>query len=271
MTLRRRSRINYASWVAYVFGLITFLIFRPAGVIAIGAGLLLSIAYYAIPVERPAQPVTRSRWSRLKLWARTQLAFERVAVPIPLPHLSRRRLVFVGSPLLVAFLGFLVNFFLLQQPMNEVVRQNRALSGVRVSTHYKYWVVPGVIVYDLKGVEGPQSRLDVHTVLLEYARRMKDRSISRVDLMFQGTRKFSIPGKTFRRLASEYEKQNYAWVLFDFPRLVSGRDEGGDREALLEFHNRWYAGELEDRKVTGPLFREEVPHARAPRAAPARR
>ena len=51
---RVRSRVNYASWIAYLFGLGALLVFRPVGLVSIGAGLLLSILYYAIPVEPPA-------------------------------------------------------------------------------------------------------------------------------------------------------------------------------------------------------------------------
>src|ERR1043166_1198569 len=42
---RTRSRINHASWVAYIFGLGALLVFRPVGLVSIAAGLLLSIAY----------------------------------------------------------------------------------------------------------------------------------------------------------------------------------------------------------------------------------
>ena len=48
---RLRARVNYASWVAYIFGLAALLLFRPVGLFSIAAGLLLSIVYYAIPVD----------------------------------------------------------------------------------------------------------------------------------------------------------------------------------------------------------------------------
>jgi hypothetical protein len=40
---RTRQRVNYASWVAYLFGLGALLVFRPVGLLSIAAGLLLSI------------------------------------------------------------------------------------------------------------------------------------------------------------------------------------------------------------------------------------
>lgn len=51
---RIRARVNYASWVAYLFGLAALLVFRPVGLLSVAAGLLLSIVYYAIPVEPPS-------------------------------------------------------------------------------------------------------------------------------------------------------------------------------------------------------------------------
>src|SRR5439155_13658949 len=80
---RTRARVNYASWVAYLFGLGALLVFRPVGIVSIGAGLLLSILYYAIPVEPPATKAhPHRRLSFGRLLAR-QLKLERVAIPIP--------------------------------------------------------------------------------------------------------------------------------------------------------------------------------------------
>src|SRR5712691_1030340 len=62
---RLRSRINYASWIAYLFGLGALLVFRPVGLLSIAAGLLLSIVYYAIPVE----PTTSKRKKPGSFWA----------------------------------------------------------------------------------------------------------------------------------------------------------------------------------------------------------
>src|SRR5688572_25296753 len=73
---RIRSRVNYASWVLYLFGLGALLVFRPVGVLSIAAGLLLSIAYYAIPIEPPRSPRTKKR-TGLGTLIRSQLKMER--------------------------------------------------------------------------------------------------------------------------------------------------------------------------------------------------
>src|SRR5438876_6310585 len=131
---RIRSRVNYASWVAYLFGLGALLVFRPVGIVSIGAGLLLSIFYYAIPVEPPA---TKRNPHRLTLMRRLKRQFKLERVSIPIPALRKKRLVFIGTPLVAAMIGYSANVFLLQEPMNDVLRENAAFRAIRGSSHYK--------------------------------------------------------------------------------------------------------------------------------------
>ena len=242
---RLRSRVNYASWVAYLFGLGALLVFRPVGVVSIAAGLLLSIAYYAIPVEPPSSPRNKKEKVPFGTLLKRQLKFERVA--IPLPALRHKKLVFVGTPLVAALIGYTANVVLLQQPVNDIVRENAALHGMKVSAHYQYWVVPGVVVYDLEELSFRQTPIDVHTAFLEFAKKLKEKRYSRVDLSYRGTTKFSLDGASFARLGEEYAKRNFDYVLYSFPRLLRPADgtakmdpASPDRDALLEFHRRWY-------------------------------
>ena len=240
---RTRSRINYASWVAYLFGLAALIVFRPVGLVSIGVGLLLSILYYAIPVEPPAPHGTRR--GRFVTFLRRQLKFERVA--ISLPALRNKKLVFVGTPLLAALVGYFANVLLLQEPVNDILHRNSAFHGMEVSAHYEYWIVPGVVVYDLEKLSLRQTPIDVHTAFLEFAQKMRTRRYSRVDLSYRGTTKFSIDGDSFRRLGDEYAKRNFEFVLYAFPRLFHPEDHAhapepgtSDRDALLDFHRQWY-------------------------------
>ena len=241
---RVRTRVNYASWVLYLFGLGALLVFRPVGVVSIAAGLLLSIAYYAIPVEPPSSPRSPKKRGGFVAFLKRQLKMERVA--IALPALRHKKLVFVGTPLVAALIGYSANLFLLQQPVNEVLRDNAAFQGMKVSAHYEYWVVPGVVIYDLKGLSFRQTPIDVHTAFLEFARKMKEKRYTRVDLSYRGTTKFSIDGASFAQLGQQYSKRNFDYVLYAFPRLFHPTDgraltnANADRDALLEFHRRWY-------------------------------
>lgn len=246
-----RSRINYASWVAYLLGLVSLLFFRPVGLLSIAAGLLLSIIYYAIPVEPPSSPRNKRR---TPFWVviRRQLKMERV--PIPIPAFRKMKLIFVGTPLIAALVGYSANLLLLQQPMDEVLKENAAFSGMKVSAHYEYWVVPGVVVYDLQSLGFKQTPIDVHTAFLEFAKQLKEKRYSRVDLSYQGTTKFSIDGAAFQRVGEEYAKRNFDYALYTFPRLLRPPStDPSDRDALLQFHRRWYGEDKLTKTVANGL------------------
>jgi hypothetical protein len=254
---RIRSRVNYASWVAYLFGLGALLVFRPVGLVSIGAGLLLSILYYAIPVEPPA---TKRNPHRASLGRRLARQFKMERVSIPIPTLRKKRLVFIGTPLIAAIIGYSANAFLLQEPMNDVLKGNAAFSGMSVSAHYKYWVVPGVVVYDLQDLSIRQTPIDVHTAFLEFAKKMRESKLKRVQLSYRGTTKFSIDGTSFRRLGDEYAKRNFDYVLYTFPKLFHavGKDAASptassDRDALLQFHRQWYGEDKLTRSVANGM------------------
>jgi hypothetical protein len=255
---RLRSRVNYASWVAYLFGLGALLVFRPVGLVSIGAGLLLSILYYAIPVEPPA---TKRNPNRPGLGRRLARQFKLERVSLPIPALRKKRLVFIGTPLIAAIIGYSANLFLLQEPMNDVLRENAAFRGMKVSAHYEYWVVPGVVVYDLRELSFRQTPIDVHTAFLEFAKRMREKKLDRVELSYRGTTKFSIDGDGFRRVGEEYAKRNFDYVLYTMPKLFRSADgdaapaaaPGTDRESLLQFHRRWYGEDQLTRSVANGM------------------
>ncbi|MEA2338483.1 MAG: hypothetical protein QOE82_2490 [Thermoanaerobaculia bacterium] len=254
---RTRSRINHASWVAYIFGLGALLVFRPVGLVSIGAGLLLSILYYAIPIEPPASK--RNPRPRLPFWQRMkqQVKLERVSIPVP--NFPKRKLVFVGTPLVAAIIGYSANAILLQQPVNNVLRENSAFRGMEVSAHYQYYMVPGVVVYDLRTIGVRQTPIDVHTAFLEFAKKVRDKRYKRVELSYRGTTKFSIDGASFQKVGDEYAKQNFDYVLYTVPRLFhrEGTDVikpvASDRDALLQFHRQWYGDDQLTRSVANGM------------------
>jgi hypothetical protein len=253
---RLRTRINYASWVSYILGLGALLVFRPVGLLSIAGGLILSIIYYAIPVEPPA---SRKQKRNVPFWQmiKRQFRFERTQVA--LPGLRNRKLVFVGTPLIAAVVGYSANVFLLQQPVDDVLKKNAAFRGMEVSAHYEYWVVPGVVVYDLKEISFRQTPIDVHTAFLEFAKTMREKRYSRVELSYKGVRKFSIDGASFQRLGQEYAKRNFDYVLYGFPRLFHRSDGAAqpataDRDALLQFHRQWYGEDQMTQTVQNGLL-----------------
>ena len=253
---RIRARVNYSSWVAYLFGLGALLVFRPVGLLSIAAGLLLSIVYYAIPVEPPSSAKQKKKGSFLSFLKR-QLKMERVHVPIP--AMRNKKLVLVGTPLVAAIVGYSANLFLLQEPMNQVLKENASFQGMNVSAHYQYYVVPGVVVYDLKELSLKQTPIDVHTAFLEFAKKLKDKRYSRVELSYKGTTKFSLDGGSFQKVGDEYSKKNFDYVLYTVPRLFRAEDGAkkpsskSDRDALMQFHKQWYGEDALTKTVANGL------------------
>jgi hypothetical protein len=252
---RLRARVNYASWVAYIFGLAALLVFRPVGLVSIAGGLLLSILYYAIPAEPPEAGGKKKR--RFRTVIARQLRLERVSVAIP--AFRSKKLVFVGTPLIAAVIGYSANAVLLQQPMNEVLKENSAFRGMDVSAHYEYYVVPGVVVYDLRSVSVKQTPIDVHTAFLEFAKKLKEKRYSRVELSYRGVEKFSIDGASFRRLGNEYAKRNFAFVLTQFASLFhssTGKPMPASRDGQLlrQFHRQWYGDDWLTQNVKNAMF-----------------
>jgi hypothetical protein len=252
---RLRARVNYASWVAYIFGLAALLLFRPVGLFSIAAGLLLSIVYYAIPVEPPPSRTVKRPKTSFGAFVRRQFKMERVSIPIP--NFRNKKLVFVGTPLVAALVGYSANALLLQEPMNDILKQSAAFNGMQVSTHFEYWVVPGVVVYDLRKLTFRQTPIDVHTALLEFAKKVRSKRYSRVDLSYRGATKFSIDGASFAQLGEEYAKRHFDYVLYKMPRLVQPAvpATASDRDALLEFHRHWYGNDPLTQSVNAPPAR----------------
>lgn len=242
---RRRAQINYASWVAYLGGLAMFLLFKPAGLTLIAIGLVLSVLYYAIPAHISDEELEQKAESAGFLQrALRQLRVERVF--LPLPHLRKARVVLVGTPILAIFVGYTANFLLLQRPMNDILRRNQSFNGMSVATHYKWFVKPGEVVYDLRTPGDGLGPLHVQAALLEFARARVNGGDRKIELHWQGQPRFVIAGNDFREIGRRYAAGDFEYALLALPRLVipapGGTDVKADdgREALKEFHRIWY-------------------------------
>lgn len=147
------------------------------------------------------------------------------------------------------------NYLTLQRKVSEVLDKDPRNKGVEVSVHYKTYVHPSVLVYDLRDVAGTNSRLDVTRVLLQFAEQVKDRKFERVELAFRGETKFLLGGDYFQELGREYNYQNPVYTTNHMPenlRLPDGTRAydtwtGGllgvslkQMQDFNDFHDRWY-------------------------------
>jgi hypothetical protein len=174
----------------------------------------------------------------------------------------------MSKPLLRIAIGALVAFLLpiggvnyvnLQCTMAQVVADDSRNKGIEVFAHYKYFVNPNVLVYDLRNVADTSSPIDVTRVLLQFAEQQKDKQFTNVELTFQGEDKFVMKGDYFRKLGQEYGAQNAAYTLRTLPQNLYKPDgtrafgewTGGligvltrQMEDFGSWHRAWYIDAL---------------------------
>jgi hypothetical protein len=155
----------------------------------------------------------------------------RVPVPGELEGRARARTrVVAPSAILLALLLlggggiYAWNYFGLQRPMHAVLDEDPRNQGISIRVHREYYVSPSTIVFDIRGIEGEHTRLDVFRVLLQYAAKMKDETFDNVLLASDGTVKFIVDGDYFKSLGEEFGVQNPMYTVRTFPSHVKRPD-----------------------------------------------
>jgi len=168
---------------------------------------------------------------------------------------KRGHLVLLVLLVLIPLAVYGWNYLTLQREVNEVLDKDPRNKGVEVSVHYKTYVNPSVLVYDLRGIAGTNAKLDVTRVLLQFADRVKDKKFDRVELAFRGETKFLLDGDYFQKLGREYGFQNPVYTMNHLPENVKRPDgteafptwTGGwlgvatkQMQDFNDFHDQWY-------------------------------
>lgn len=120
----------------------------------------------------------------------------------------------------IAVLGAVVvglNWVRVAIPAQESVKYR---SGISAIGYYHYGVVPGTIVYDLRGVEGEASAASVLGGLFEFAGAMKDRNFDEVLLAWRGDVRFRLPGRDFKEIGTSVAWENPVYLLRTFPERL---------------------------------------------------
>lgn len=165
----------------------------------------------------------------------------------------------IGGAVALVLLIASFNYIGLQHAMAKVEDSDSRNDGIEVFAHYKYFVNPNVLVYDLRNVADTSSPLDVTRTLLQFAERQKDKQFAHVELAFKGERKFVMEGTYFRELGQEYGVQNAAYTLRTLPQNLYKPDgskafgewTGGllgvlarQMDDFRSWHQAWYIEDL---------------------------
>lgn len=162
---------------------------------------------------------------------------------------------------LVAITGLIVgaNYFSVGAPLSDILKADSRNAGIEASTHYEFFILPSVLIFDLKQVSDTKSPADVFRVFLQFASRVKDKNFERVQLTHQGTVKFELKGDFFKKLGQEFGDQNPIYTMRTFPENVYRPDGtqafgswtggilgvlGKQMNDFNEFHQEWYITDM---------------------------
>lgn len=154
---------------------------------------------------------------------------------------------------------FAFNYFSVTKPMSEVIEEDPRNSGIKIYTHYNYFINPSVLVVDVRDISGEKAPADVFRVLLQYASKLKETPFDKVLLQSKGKTKFILEGVYFEMLGDEYGIQNPVYTMRTFPENVYTPEgekafstwTGGllgvmkeQMEDFAEFHMQWYIEDI---------------------------
>lgn len=154
---------------------------------------------------------------------------------------------------------YLLSYLTLQQPVMKILDSDNRNSGIEIDLHYKSYVNPKTLVFNLKNVSNDKAAADVFRVLLQTSSALKDIDFETIELAFKGTSKFKLEGSYFKELGNEYEIQNPVYTMRTFPenvldmkgQTVYSKWTGGllgvfnkQMEDFNDFNKKWFIEEL---------------------------
>lgn len=168
-------------------------------------------------------------------------------------------IILVGCLLIIIVGVWAINYYQLQSKMNKVLNQDSRNKGIVVSVHFNKYVIPSVVVYDLKSISKGNSVADVFRAFLQFANAVKDNNFDTIILSYKGKPKFKIKGDYFKKIGKEYSTQNPIYVIRTFPENVltlKGENAyskwtGGilgvfkkQMEDFNDFNHKWYSKDM---------------------------
>jgi hypothetical protein len=134
--------------------------------------------------------------------------------------LSKRARLIALPVIMVPLLVSVLNYGLFQEPVNKVLERDDRNRGMSVCAHWRWYVDPTVLVYDLQGASGDAKGIDVLRAFLQFAYKQKDRHFGRVELTWRGASRFSIKGGDFAELGRQYVHRSPVDTMAVMPGIL---------------------------------------------------
>jgi len=129
-----------------------------------------------------------------------------------------KKIIWSGISIIVLGLcAFLFNYLTLQLPIKNKIKTDPRNDGVNICIHYKYYLIPSQIVFDIRSISGSNAPVDVFRVFLQSAEALQNKKINKVELASKGKTKFYITGAYFKTLGDDYGSQNAIYTTRTFP------------------------------------------------------
>ena len=143
---------------------------------------------------------------------------------------------------IVLFIGvtipYGINHYRLQIPMKDVLKDDYRNIGIEAVVHYKCYLDPLVLIYDLQSISSSNTKADVFRVLLQFADKMKNRGFQEVELSFRGKTKFILSGSHFQSMGRDYPMENRIYTMRMFPQNL--KNPNGTK-AYTEWSGEYFA------------------------------
>ena len=98
-----------------------------------------------------------------------------------------KKIVIISIFLVASVVGlFTVNYLMLGKPMENVLKSDPRNSEIHITAHYKYYLIPSVLVLNVREVSIEKSTSDVFRVLLQYASEIQKMEFETVNLSSKG-------------------------------------------------------------------------------------
>lgn len=173
---------------------------------------------------------------------------------------NMKKLIWIIIALAIVLGGiYLFNYLTLIQPVLKTINSDNRNTGIEFELHYKSYVIPDVLVFNLKDVSDDKAVADVFRVLLQTTAVLKEKDFETIELAFKGTSKFKLVGTYFKKLGEEYKTQNPVYTMRTFPEnLLDMKGQaaysewtGGllgvlnkQMEDFNDFNKKWYLEDL---------------------------
>jgi len=135
-----------------------------------------------------------------------------------------KRRLFLSVFLLVPAVMFALNYGLFQQPIERVLERDDRNRGMEVRAHWRWYVDPTVLVYDLRGASADTTGVDLIRALMQFAYRQKDRHFGSVVLAWQGSPRFSLAGADFVDLGRRHPYLSPVDAMLVIPPMLRRPD-----------------------------------------------